>query len=120
MAITHYKLCALEGTEFEVLDDPKSRNLCGQQQTRLERAFGKARAELRQMQEDRRKRQAEAEAQVKIEAKEAEVKQEAKKFVTEALQVVSVLRNAESALKQAGKPPASLRGERTPACRVDT
>jgi len=102
MAISHPKLATLEPREEELATfDEYDRRvvILHQQQTRLERSYDRARASLLQI---RKERKAEAGKQIK----ETEVKQQAKEVVTEALQMVSVLRKAESALKHAQKPEA--------------
>jgi len=101
MAITYHKLCFLEAMEEKLADDYEDKGLHAiwQQQTRLERSYDRARAQLRQIQQDRK-------AEAGTQTKAAEVKQAAKEIVTEALQVVSVLRQGEAALKLAPKPLA--------------
>jgi len=72
----------LDDSETENLDDARTRNAISQLQSRLERSYDRARATLLQI---RKEHKTEAVKQ----ASTAEVKQQAKEVVTEALQLSS-------------------------------
>ena len=104
MAISYHKLCFLEAMEEDKSNDYSDNALRAiwNRQTSLERTYDRARTQLRQIQAERK-------AEVAKDTRQAEVKQEARKLVTEALTQVTQMRQLEEHVaKLTAAPPEPI------------